>query len=292
MCDSVSDGAAAADDRLEARAVSFGEQPVEALALDLLDRVAEHALDRRALVRDDAVCVEHGDQVARMCDERAEARLALLPVEVFGERRGLERERHLRGEIPSESTMSDGTSSRRLDEERALVLVAHREPHDERVERFAEAERGERLLGRRDDGDSARAARAGARSSWRPARETSQRACAVGGGDLCAVARPEDEPDLRRAARRSGGRGATSSLTLARPTASTRARARAAAARAHAPSHVPPAGRARPCAARRAGRGSRRRRSRRAGRRSRSPRRSGCPVRSGRRARAARAASR
>ena len=55
-------------------------------ALHLVDPVAEHALDRRALVGHRPVRVEHGDQVARMRDERAEARLALPPVQVLGER--------------------------------------------------------------------------------------------------------------------------------------------------------------------------------------------------------------
>ena len=47
-------------------------------------RVAEQTLDRRALIGDDAVGVEHRDQVARVCDERAEAGLALLAVQVLG----------------------------------------------------------------------------------------------------------------------------------------------------------------------------------------------------------------
>ena len=53
------------------------EQPVEARALDLVGAVAEHALDRRALVGDDSVGVENGDQVAGVRDERAETGLAL-----------------------------------------------------------------------------------------------------------------------------------------------------------------------------------------------------------------------
>ena len=56
---------------------------LEARALDLVGRVAENALDRGALVGDDAVGVEHGDEVARMCDEGAETGFALPAVEVF-----------------------------------------------------------------------------------------------------------------------------------------------------------------------------------------------------------------
>ena len=60
--------------------------------------VAEHARDRGALVRHRPVGVEHGDQVARVRDERAEARLAPPAVEVLGERRSLDGERDLGGE--------------------------------------------------------------------------------------------------------------------------------------------------------------------------------------------------
>ena len=42
--------------------------------------------------------VEHGDQVARVGDERPEPRLALAAVEVLGQRRALDGERDLRGE--------------------------------------------------------------------------------------------------------------------------------------------------------------------------------------------------
>ena len=74
-------------DAREPRAIGVAQQPVEARALDLVGRVAEQALDRGALVGDGAVGGEHGDQVARVGDERAEARLALAAVEILGERR-------------------------------------------------------------------------------------------------------------------------------------------------------------------------------------------------------------
>ena len=92
-------------------------------ALDLVDGVAEQPLDRRALVRDDAVCVEHGDQVARVRDERAEARLAPAAVALLGERRRVERERDLRGERTERVDRFDGSSLRRLDDDRALLLL-------------------------------------------------------------------------------------------------------------------------------------------------------------------------
>ena len=66
--------------------------------IDVLGRVAEDALDRRALVDDGGVGVEHGDEVAGVLHERAEARLALAAVDLLGQRRALERERDLRGQ--------------------------------------------------------------------------------------------------------------------------------------------------------------------------------------------------
>ena len=56
------------------------EQPLERASGDFLDGVAEHALDRWALVQDRVVRVEHRDQIARVLDERREPRLAGAPV--------------------------------------------------------------------------------------------------------------------------------------------------------------------------------------------------------------------
>ena len=75
-----------------------GQQAVEAGADHVLRGVAEDALDRRALVDDGGVGVEHGDEVAGVLDERAEARLALAAVDLLGQRRALERKRDLRGQ--------------------------------------------------------------------------------------------------------------------------------------------------------------------------------------------------
>ena len=88
----------AGDDLREPRPIRLPQQAGEVRPFDLVRAVAEDALDRRALVRDGAVGVEHGDEVARVGDERAEARLALAAVEVLGERRSLDGERDLRGE--------------------------------------------------------------------------------------------------------------------------------------------------------------------------------------------------
>src|SRR5206468_13053178 len=82
----------AGEDACEPWTVGCAEQPVEPSALDVLGGVAEKTLDRGALVRDRAVCCEHGDQVARMGDERAEPRLALTAVEILGEQRPLDRQ--------------------------------------------------------------------------------------------------------------------------------------------------------------------------------------------------------
>ena len=73
----------AREDLHQARLVRWSQQLRELGALDLVDPVAEHAGDRGALVGHRPVRVEHGDQVAGVRDERAEARLAPPPVEVL-----------------------------------------------------------------------------------------------------------------------------------------------------------------------------------------------------------------
>ena len=71
------------------------QQLVEARAEQLLGRVAEHALARRALVDDGRVGPEHGDEVAGVLHERGEASLAATVVDLLGQRRALQREREL-----------------------------------------------------------------------------------------------------------------------------------------------------------------------------------------------------
>ena len=123
-------------DPLEPRAVGLGEEAVEARALDLVGRVAEHSLDRGALIGDDAVGVEDRDQVARVRDERAEASLALLPVEILDERRGLERERDLRRERVERASISLRKGDVRLEDECAPNLVADRQRQEEKRHRL------------------------------------------------------------------------------------------------------------------------------------------------------------
>ena len=88
----------AGEDLRQAWTVGLAEQPGEVVAFDLLDSVAEDALHGWALVRDRAVGVEDGDQVARMGHQRAEPCFALPPVQVLGKRRSLDCEGDLRGQ--------------------------------------------------------------------------------------------------------------------------------------------------------------------------------------------------
>ena len=76
------------------------EELFEAPPCHLLRVIAEQALDRRALIGDDPVPADHGDEVAGVPDERAEACLAAAAVDLLGQRRALERERHERRERP------------------------------------------------------------------------------------------------------------------------------------------------------------------------------------------------
>src|SRR3954453_15777681 len=74
------------------------QQALERRALDLLWQVAEQRLDGRALVEDAAPAVDDRDQVARVGDERAEARLASAPQLLRGGGRAVEGEGDLRRE--------------------------------------------------------------------------------------------------------------------------------------------------------------------------------------------------
>ena len=86
MWPSASPGPSTRDQLGQERPVALDEQPVETPALDFMGAVSEHPLDRGALVGDDALAVEHCDQVAGMGDERAEARLALSAMKIGRER--------------------------------------------------------------------------------------------------------------------------------------------------------------------------------------------------------------
>jgi hypothetical protein len=88
-------GAGALDHLHQASAVARAHEQVEVRAHDVLDPVAEHLLDGRALVHDHAGAVEHGDQVARVLEQGAESGLAAAAVQIFGQQRALDRERHL-----------------------------------------------------------------------------------------------------------------------------------------------------------------------------------------------------
>ena len=117
----------AREDLREPRPVGRAKQLGEVGSLDLVGPIAEHPLDRRALVRDGAVGVEHGDEVARVGHQRPEARLALATVQVLREQRSLDGERHLRGERLERVDELGGDGDRRAQNEKAACLVANRE---------------------------------------------------------------------------------------------------------------------------------------------------------------------
>ena len=75
-----------------------GDQVGEPHAFELVRIVAEDARGRRARVLDLGVGLDDHDEVRGVLHERGEPRLALLHQEVLGQRRALERQRHLRGQ--------------------------------------------------------------------------------------------------------------------------------------------------------------------------------------------------
>ena len=81
------------------------EQALEPGSHHVLGRVPEHPQDRRALVDDRRVRVEHRDQVAGVLDEGGEARLSGTAVDLLHQRGALERQGHLgreRGQAPAQ----------------------------------------------------------------------------------------------------------------------------------------------------------------------------------------------
>ena len=120
------------DQLCEERPVALDEQPVEAPALDLLRAVSEHALDRRALIGDDALAVEHRDQVAGMGDERAEARLALTAMEIGRERCAFDGQGDLGRECPERFDEITRDALRRRDNQCAANVAPDGEGSDHR----------------------------------------------------------------------------------------------------------------------------------------------------------------
>ena len=116
----------------EERQIAFAHQLVEAPTLELVDPVAEHALDRRALVRHHALGVEDGDQVGRVGDEGTETRLALPPMQVGRERCPLDCERDLRRERTECVDKLSCDGRRRRDDERPANLPANHQRRDDR----------------------------------------------------------------------------------------------------------------------------------------------------------------
>ena len=120
------------DQLSQERPVALDEQPVETPALDLMGAVSEHALDRRTLISDEALPVEHRDQVAGMGDEGAEARLALTAMEVLRERCAFDGKRDLGRECAERVGKITGDALRRRDHQRTANVPAHGEGSDHR----------------------------------------------------------------------------------------------------------------------------------------------------------------
>ena len=127
-------GAVAAHHLRQACLVGCADQPVEAGSLDLLGGVAQDALDRGALIGDDAAGIEHADQVAGMGDEGAEPCLALPPVQVERQRCALDREGDLGDErLERVDHLRLGPPLRADDEPAAELVTHHQGQHDHRV---------------------------------------------------------------------------------------------------------------------------------------------------------------
>ena len=130
----------------DAVAVRWVEELLEPPPDHVLGGMTEQAPDRGALIADGAVRPDHGDQVARVAHERAEARLAAAAVHLLGERGPRERKRDLRGERPQRCT--DGLGRIRTsghEEKHPLRTLGSQIEHQHALVVGGQPERGEHL---------------------------------------------------------------------------------------------------------------------------------------------------
>ena len=110
------------------------QQTLEGLADELLGGEAEHLLDRRALVDDPHVGVEHRDEVRGVLDQGGEAGLAGTAVDLLAEPGALERQRDLVGQRGQGlAGVGRGRTGAGDDEQHARIAVGLVELEDERV---------------------------------------------------------------------------------------------------------------------------------------------------------------
>ena len=137
------DSAAFPETQEQAHAVARMQHPLKRLPDELLGGEPEHLLDRRALVDDPHIGVEHRDEVTRVLNQGGEARLAGAPVDLFAEADTLECESDLVGQGRQCLARVRGRRAGAGDhEQHARVAVGLVELEDERLtEQLGEAQR-------------------------------------------------------------------------------------------------------------------------------------------------------
>ena len=188
----------AGQDLLQALSIGCAEQTGELGPLDVVRAIPEDALDGRALVRDDAVGVEHRDEVARVGHERPEPSFALAPVEVLGERCSFHGQRDLGSERLERIDELARGRGRGADDEQSARLVANRQGKEQHRHGVGQAELVLHDLGQR----RARNLLARRRTSAQPAfglpRDRPGSVPLRRRGDVGAAAAQEDQPDVHR----------------------------------------------------------------------------------------------
>ena len=101
--------------------VAGDRKAVEALPEKIVRDVTEDAFDRRALIGDRGVGLQHGDEVAGVADERRESRLAPAAVHLRAEHLAVERECDLAGESEQGSALRPVQLDVAGDEQRARL---------------------------------------------------------------------------------------------------------------------------------------------------------------------------
>ena len=196
----------ARQDLRQPRPVGHADQLGEVTSLHLVRAIAEDTLDRRALVRDGAMGVEDGDEVARVGDQRPESSFALATVQVLCQQRSLDGERDLRSKRLERVDELAGYADRRAQDEQATRLVTNRERQNQHGVAVMKVKLVLHLLGQSRERDLLSCPGRLAEPAVGVLRHMPFALVTGRGGNDCALSVQQDETDCRRLADESKDR--------------------------------------------------------------------------------------
>ncbi len=135
------------EERAQAIGLTFVQKLIQGDTHELVLLVAENPLDRGCVVPNRQVVLEHGDDVARVLDERPEPLRAAALVEICDERGSLERECDLSGERLDSFPCDPRQPFGRVDRERSSEVALDCEPDQRPVAVVARDAHRARVVG-------------------------------------------------------------------------------------------------------------------------------------------------